>query len=206
MTDPKDPEFIWKMVQECGEQERHFNTLQGAYRGLASSWLLAMFAGIGFILEKSGIEPKHVLVAISGACVACGIGLLWMLDIMVYHRLLLAAFVAGEELEKAYPWLPQVRKHMRGGGKHDAARRCSTWFYIGLAFVAVLVCAVEAAHSCLIAWKASLFAVSVGSLTALGLFIAIVGIFATLSLVAIRKADRLIAPPTTVAKGVAGGQ
>src|SRR6266536_2277682 len=37
---------VWKLVLECGEQERHFGNLQGIYRGLASTWLLAMFAGV----------------------------------------------------------------------------------------------------------------------------------------------------------------
>lgn len=36
---------VWKIVQECGEEERHFNQLQSVYRGIASSWLLATFGG-----------------------------------------------------------------------------------------------------------------------------------------------------------------
>jgi hypothetical protein len=48
-------------VLECGEQERHFGNLQGIYRGLASTWLLAMCGGIGFIL-KENISQKWTLI------------------------------------------------------------------------------------------------------------------------------------------------
>ncbi len=144
MTDPKDPDFIWKMVQECGEQERHFNTIQGIYRGLASTWLLAMFGGIGYILGKP--YPMHLLTALLGLALVFGIALLWMLDVLVYHRLLLAAFEEGKNLEDAHAWLPRIRTRMREGDRHEKARQCATWFYIGVALAGALVCAVEVAQ------------------------------------------------------------
>lgn len=89
-------ESVWKIVQECGEEERHFNTLQSVYRGVASSWLLATFGAVGYLMfDKDG----HVAHTWLGAAVcimgALGISLLWMLDLHIYHRLLVAAFEQG---------------------------------------------------------------------------------------------------------------
>jgi len=36
-------ELAWKIVQECGEEERHFNQLQSVYRGLVSTWITRRF-------------------------------------------------------------------------------------------------------------------------------------------------------------------
>lgn len=55
MTTPDDlagvpePLFqrVWEFVKACDDREKHFNDLQGRYRTLASTWLLASFAGIG---------------------------------------------------------------------------------------------------------------------------------------------------------------
>lgn len=30
---------IWKIIEEIGEQERHFNNIQARYRNMASAWL-----------------------------------------------------------------------------------------------------------------------------------------------------------------------
>jgi hypothetical protein len=180
MADPRDPEFIWNMVQECGEQERHFNTIQGAYRGLASTWLLAMFAGIGYILDNK-INPTHLLIALTGASIAFGIALLWMLDVLVYHRLLLAAFEEGRNLEDSYAWLPQIRNRMRAQGRYEEAGRCATWFYVGLALAGALVCAVELAQILVATnWAAAVIA-----------FAATMSVFTLLARLALHKADTL---------------
>ena len=41
---------IWKIVEEIGEEERHFNDIQVRYRNMASAWLLATFGAIGFVV------------------------------------------------------------------------------------------------------------------------------------------------------------
>src|SRR5207245_7332708 len=41
-----------EVYKELGTYERHFNQMQSVCRSLASTWLLATFAGIGYIFEK----------------------------------------------------------------------------------------------------------------------------------------------------------
>jgi hypothetical protein len=137
------PEFdkVWSILTECGAQERHFNTLQGAYRGLASTWLLAMFGGLGFVL-KDMAESREKWLVVCGLGVAAGVGilLLWMLDVLVYHRLLLAYFDNGKEIERACrDWLPPFRNSMKSPGGPNAVRKSIGGFYAGLGTAAVLV-------------------------------------------------------------------
>ena len=47
-------EQLWGIYRELGEMERHFGNVQARYRALASTWLLAAMAGIGFVLEARG--------------------------------------------------------------------------------------------------------------------------------------------------------
>jgi hypothetical protein len=106
------------------EYEQHFNQIQSNYRSLASTWLLATFAGIGFVwsVNYKNDNPFPSSLVVAGIAIAGSIGifLLWNLDHNVYHGLLDAVFVEGIKLEKEYPWLPQVRNNMRdmeAGGK-----------------------------------------------------------------------------------------
>src|SRR5262249_21477532 len=117
---------VWQVVQECGEEERHFNQLQSVYRGIASTWLLATFAGVGYILyghETPAPGPDVIvpgLICLSGAV---GIALIWLLDMHVYHRLLVSIFDEGRKLEQSYPWLPRFRTRMSGVGMQPGHRR-----------------------------------------------------------------------------------
>jgi hypothetical protein len=90
---------IWSVVEECGEEERHFNNLQSVYRGIASTWLLATFGAVGFLLFNKDGELIHPGIA-AAVCFAgtFGIVLIWKLDLDVYHRLLVAVFREGQSL------------------------------------------------------------------------------------------------------------
>ncbi len=46
------------ILKGLGNAERHFNDLETEYRKVASIWLLARFAGMGFILKAN---PPNVL-------------------------------------------------------------------------------------------------------------------------------------------------
>jgi hypothetical protein len=135
-----NPELLWDMLKELGTSERHFNSLEAEYRKLASIWLLAGFAGIGFLLKKDlnvGVAPEIAVLGI-GLATSIGILLLWIVDLLVYHRLLDACFIEARKIEELHPELPQVRANMvqsQFGGSVTSRLR---WFYILLAAAPVV--------------------------------------------------------------------
>jgi hypothetical protein len=122
----------WDHLLEVGLFERHFNQLQATYRTLASTWLLATFAGIGFTLLNGKSIPIDWLLAAAVIAVlgAAGISLLWNLDLLVYHRLLDAAFYTGLQIEKRHTELPQLRTHMACATHRHGVIGHVMWFYI----------------------------------------------------------------------------
>lgn len=123
-------ESVWKIVQECGEEERHFNQLQSVYRGIASTWLLATFGAVGYLLfDKNGAVAHPRLAAMVCMLGTFGVALLWMLDLSVYHRLLVSAFDEGKALEDHFLWLPRIRTNMLTY-THSAVRRHLALYYL----------------------------------------------------------------------------
>jgi len=104
---------IISLYTDIGGMEKHFNDLQGAYRKLASLWLLATISGIGYFLFDLDISLSARLGLIALALLGgfVGTGLIWNLDILVYQKLLQACFVEGKSLEERYR-LPQIRHRM----------------------------------------------------------------------------------------------
>jgi len=49
-ADTPDP-LVLDMYKHLAEQSQHFNGIESTYRTLASTWLLASFGGMGFILK-----------------------------------------------------------------------------------------------------------------------------------------------------------
>ena len=100
----------WEYLKEIGESERHFNSIQARYRLLASTWLLASFAGIGFSMTKlESPADKDIFLCLIAAAGSIGIVIIWVLDILGYHRLLAAYFLEGLRTENEHRDLPQVR-------------------------------------------------------------------------------------------------
>lgn len=135
-----DFERIWKIYCELGVIERHFNNVQSNYRALASTWLLAALAGIGFVISKEltlRIPSELIIVAI-GIAAGIGVYLLWVLDLLVYQRLLDAAYIEARNLETNHEWLPQVRNNIRVflSGKGLAL---IVWFYIAASELMVMI-------------------------------------------------------------------
>ncbi len=126
--------LAWDVLKELGASERHFNSLETEYRKLASIWLLAAFAGMGFILKKNPqlAVPREIALVAIGLAASIGIFLLWIVDLLVYHQLLDACFMQAKEIERKYKLeLPQVRLSMentQGGGKVVTTRL--RWYYI----------------------------------------------------------------------------
>jgi hypothetical protein len=128
-----DLALAWDVLKELGASERHFNNLEAEYRKLASIWLLAAFAGMGFILKENSqmAFPREIALMAIGLAASIGIFLLWIVDLLVYHQLLDACFMQAKEIEKTYKELPHVRSSMeqtQGSGKIVTTKL--RWFYI----------------------------------------------------------------------------
>jgi len=123
-----------EIYKELGEYERHFNQIQGIHRGLASTWLLAFLGGIAFLHSADFTNKFPVSLEIATALVSLGgsmsIALLGLLDVFVYHRLLLAVLVTSEDMENAEgSGLPRLRSAFRHHTANLHVRRCVTVFY-----------------------------------------------------------------------------
>ena len=144
---PRDQfERVWGFVKELNDQEKHFNQLQSGYRTLASTWLLAAFAGVGFVLTSNnwqvGIDRDLVAILISIAG-AIGIYLVWFLDVPVCHELLVSSNIEGKQLEKDFSWIPQTRlNYSKLSGKFHVRDYIAIFYCAGifvLCFLAILI-------------------------------------------------------------------
>lgn len=124
---------------KLGEMEQRFNESGAGVRTLASGWLLAALAGLGWLLDPSKAGPWAVplglLLSMVCTMAVAGIATLWVLDQLVFHRLLDAVFLVGLRMERADPTLPPIRammlKMIEGQGTH----RWERFFY----FVPIIV-------------------------------------------------------------------
>lgn len=127
-TTPDDQ--IWNIYKSLMEQCQHFNSLESTYRALASTWLLAAFAAIGFVLKDIQHGNWVLYIAAIAGAAAVGIFLLWLMDLMVYHRLLGAAFAEQIALEREHEWLPKVAHGMMSAHGGAGVIPKIVWFYI----------------------------------------------------------------------------
>lgn len=133
-TNEAEFQYVWAMIQELGLMERHFNEMESRYRALASTWLLATFAGMGYVAVHGqlGIDVDHwLIIAMIASAGALGIALIWNLDLLVYHQLLDVNFEEAERLEDRYQWLPRTRSRMMQVMPGDGFLRRVVLFYIG---------------------------------------------------------------------------
>lgn len=113
--DEAEKKLIWEAYKSLSDGQNHFNDLENKYRTLAATWMLAYFAGVGFLLT---LDPAKSIVSREGTIIALsilhsfGIFMLWNIDIRVYHRLLDSLFVEALQMERVHDWLPQVRTKM----------------------------------------------------------------------------------------------
>ena len=137
---------VWQVMKETYETERHFNNLETQYRILASQWLLGAFAGIGFVFVSDPILSFDKLWLVVGICIisSAGIFQLWRMDIIIYQRLLHAAFAVGLELEEEFSFLPKIKTRMKDSvPEKNVTHVLFYYYYMSIVFftlVAIIVC------------------------------------------------------------------
>lgn len=128
-----EPFLIFSAYSKLLNTARHHGAFQSSYRLIASSWLLATFVAIGFLLSKDNILPfEHIL----GVPLICSLGiiglyLIWYEDTVIQETLLDINVVEALELEKLYPWLPQLHHRFLKLYKSTNARFVKVLFFIG---------------------------------------------------------------------------
>lgn len=163
----KEFQHVWPIMQELGAAERHFNTIQGAYRTMASTWLLAALGGVGFIYSTTTFTADFSRDLIAGsiaAVAALGVALLWMLDVIVYHELLIAGYYEAQRLETTYEWLPRIRGWRRAGDSREKewpVRKKVSLFYLGTMALLFLVAGATLSQAKEFANEVAVFAVVV---------------------------------------------
>lgn len=124
---------------------RYHGTIQANYRLIASTWLLATFAAIGFLLSKDNILPFNHLIAVPIACSLgiIGLYLIWYEDTFVQELLLDINVVEALELENEYPWLPQMHHRFLNLYQNTNARYVKVLFFIGCKSILFFIMAVS---------------------------------------------------------------
>lgn len=128
---------VMRQVDQISQHEFHLEKLEAGYRKMASVWLLAALLACGLILKSKSTIPFdawYLIIAVATAT-SVGIGILWMLDLKVYHRLVHIYLAEGIRLEQSFSWLRPVRSHMFRFQKSGVLVRRVQFFY----FVSILL-------------------------------------------------------------------
>lgn len=94
---------VWKVIVEV---QRHFNDIEMRIRGMFVTILLALFASIGFLLDKN-LTLNFWLLKIQFATLIpifglVGTSLFYFIDRYWYHRLLVGSVSHAMNIEKKY--------------------------------------------------------------------------------------------------------
>ena len=110
-TDPLTFDQAWEITKEINENVRHYNEHQTKYRTLASQWLIAGFAGIGFLFSAEPKLPfdKLIFTMLISVASAFGIFQLWRIDIILFQKIIQSFFSAGAHLEDQFTSLPKIK-------------------------------------------------------------------------------------------------
>ncbi len=124
----------WEMIKTITESEHHFNNLCFKIRTLASTWLLATFVGVGFLLTKTialelRVEQIIVMLCWIGTL---GILVLWVLDLRIYQKLLSVWFNSREPIEARNSDFPQIREGIKKSQPGGSAFNLLKLFYLAL--------------------------------------------------------------------------
>jgi len=123
-------ERYWKL----SEMEQRFNSSSGGVRGLASAWLLASLGSIGWIFNAYNAAtwplPMGFLIIVVITLGSIGITTLWVMDQLVFFRLLNSVFLVGLKMEKDDKELPPIRSIMMKAQEGMGTHRWERFFYL----------------------------------------------------------------------------
>lgn len=129
--------------------KHYFSQMQNKCRNLCSTWVVAAFIGIGFLISKNThLDPSFnnfLAILIVCICTLCGITLIWHLDIVFYQKFWLAVVVEMARMEKKYPWLPTIHLNILCMRKEKGLRFFQGVFYIlcNLLFIFIIgICSI----------------------------------------------------------------
>lgn len=108
---PKDKIIAYGLYVKLQKYKMHYYTVKLRYKILASTWILATFIGLGYLLSgyETGLPTTNLTGVIClGILSATGISLLYYLDIFIYHRILHTIFMEAMHYEKKYDFLPKM--------------------------------------------------------------------------------------------------
>lgn len=131
----------WEIIKTITEAEHHFNNLCFNIRALASTWLLATFVGVGFLLKELAQSEPNVNQMMIMLCWigAMGILVLWILDLRIYQKLLSAWFNSRKDIEARNPDFPQIRKKIKNTQPGQSAFNLLKLYYIALCAAPLLL-------------------------------------------------------------------
>ena len=135
----KNPhEDYWKIA----EMEQRFNATQSGVRALASTWMLAAFGAIAVLIRtEEGVTwffHGQMLIVVVSTMASLGLFTLWIVDQIVFQRLLNSAFLVGLKLEHDIRTLPPIRSVMMYAAEGVGMSRWLRLFYF-VPMVAFLV-------------------------------------------------------------------
>lgn len=113
--------------------ETHFNELQQKTRAIASTWILAGFGAIAYFIKANApvfeYFSSYTMINLVSLMVVVGLFVLWILDQLVYQRLLNANFVAGLYEEYVNNKVAPIRTMMVIGSEYKGMARLYNLFY-----------------------------------------------------------------------------
>ncbi len=132
-------ERYWKL----SEMEERFNASSGGIRGLSSAWLLASLGAIGWIFSTYNADawplPMGFLVVVVATLGSIGITTLWVMDQLVFFRLLNSVFLVGLKIEKDDCEIPPIRSVMMKAQEGLGTHRWERFFYMTPILIYILL-------------------------------------------------------------------
>ena len=122
-----------ELIKLITAAEHHFNDLCFKIRGLASTWLLATFAGVGFLLTNETPHAPNLVLVLCWAG-TLGIFVLWLLDLQIYQKMLNAWFDSRLDIEHRHlADFPQIRRALKRAMPGGRASSLIKFFYMIIA-------------------------------------------------------------------------